>query len=104
MVSSICGARRAPGALPRSLRESRRIHVSMARSPPLKASPLQEESSMSVSAVGSPQVMPMTPERAEGPGPDHDGDSDDKGGASAASVQPTAPTANGTGLTVNKVA
>jgi hypothetical protein len=57
---------------------------------------------MSISAVGSAPVAPTTPERAEGPGPDHDGDSDDKGGVSAAPVQSTP--APGTGLQVNKLA
>jgi len=58
---------------------------------------------MSVSAVAASHVMPVTPERAEGPGPDTDGDSDDKGVANTAAVQP-APTAPGTGTAVNKVA
>jgi hypothetical protein len=58
---------------------------------------------MSVSAVAASHVMPITPERAEGPGPDTDGDSDDKGVANAATVQP-APTAPGVGSAVNKVA
>lgn len=58
---------------------------------------------MSVSAVGASHVMPITPERAEGPGPDTDGDSDDKGVANTAPAQP-APTAPGTGSAVNKVA
>jgi hypothetical protein len=64
---------------------------------------------MSVSAVSAPptnstsHVTATTPESAEGPGPDHDGDSDDKSVGSAAPVQ-SAPTAPGTGLSVNKVA
>jgi hypothetical protein len=58
---------------------------------------------MSVSAVSASHVMPTTPERTEGPGPDTDGDSDDKGVANAAAVQP-GPTAPGTGSAVNKVA
>jgi hypothetical protein len=55
---------------------------------------------MSVSAVGSAPVLPISGERAEGPGPDHDGDADDK--AVKAPVQ-SAP-APGTGAVVNKSA
>ena len=59
---------------------------------------------MSISAVASAPVMPMmTLEFAEGPGPDRDGDSDDKAAANVAPVQ-TAPPAPGIGLTVNKLA
>ncbi len=58
---------------------------------------------MSISPVASAPVMPMmTSESAEGPGPDRDGDSDDKPTANAAPVQ-TAPLAPGTGLAVNKL-
>jgi hypothetical protein len=42
------------------------------------------ERKMHIASVGSnPAIAAMTKssERAEGPGPDHDGDSDDKGGA-----------------------
>ena len=55
---------------------------------------------MSVSAIGSAPVMPMSSERAEGAGPDHDGDSDDA--AVQAPVQ--AAPAPGTGVIVNKTA
>jgi hypothetical protein len=58
---------------------------------------------MSVSPVGSSPVQPTTPERAEGPGPDHDGDSDDNGVSKAAPAVQAAPTP-GTGLKVNKSA
>ena len=53
--------------------------------------------------VGASHVMPIMPERAEGPGPDTDGDSDAKGVVNTAPVQP-APTAASTGSAVNKVA
>ena len=56
---------------------------------------------MSVSAVGSAPVMPMSNERAEGAGPDHDGDSDDR--AIAPTPVQAAP-APGTGQVVNKTA
>ncbi len=35
----------------------------------------------SVSAAAAHTMMPKAPEAAEGPGPDHDGDSDDSGAA-----------------------
>lgn len=56
---------------------------------------------MSASAVGSALVSPITPERAEGPGPDHDGDADDVG--AVAQVLQAAPPP-GTGLVVDKTA
>jgi hypothetical protein len=55
---------------------------------------------MSVAAVGSQPVIPMGGERAEGAGPDHDGDSDD-GGAKAPVQAAPAP---GTGQVVDKTA
>jgi hypothetical protein len=55
---------------------------------------------MSIAAVGSAQTAPITPEKAEGPGPDHDGDADD--GGVKASVQ--AAPAPGTGAVVDKTA
>jgi len=61
----------------------------------------QKGTKMSVSAVGSAPVAPTTPERAEGPGPDHDGDSDDAGAITQALQAAPAP---GTGLIVNKTA
>ena len=61
---------------------------------------------MNVSAVGSAPIRPSPPpqksEQSEGPGSDHDGDIDDKGGAVTSSVQ-AAPTP-GTGLLVNETA
>jgi hypothetical protein len=56
---------------------------------------------MSIAAVGSAQSSPVTPERAEGPGPDHDGDSDDAGGVKAPVQAAPAP---GTGAVVDKTA
>ncbi len=55
---------------------------------------------MSIAAIGSAQVSPILPEKAEGPGPDHDGDADDA--AVKAPVQ--AAPAPGTGATVDKAA
>ena len=55
---------------------------------------------MSIAAVGSAHSAPIMPERAEGPGPDHDGDSDDM--AVQAPVQ--AAPAPGTGEIVDKTA
>jgi hypothetical protein len=55
---------------------------------------------MSIAAIGSAQATPITPEKAEGPGPDHDGDADDV--AVQAPVQ-AAPTP-GTGNVVDKTA
>ena len=58
---------------------------------------------MSISAVGSGHTAPISHEKTEGPGPDHDGDSDDSGGVQA--QPPTqAATAPGTGGTVDKTA
>jgi hypothetical protein len=51
----------------------------------------QKEERMHIVSVGSmPNVAPMTrsSEAAEGPGPDHDGDSDDKGGAVKSAMAP----------------
>ena len=56
---------------------------------------------MSVAAIGSHPVVPTVSgaERAEGPGPDHDGDSDDVGAAiQTVQAQPT----SGTGKLVDK--
>ena len=55
---------------------------------------------MSVSAVGVAPVIPTGMERAEGPGPDYDGDSDDKGVAAPVRAAP----APGTGQVVDKTA
>ena len=40
----------------------------------------------SVGSVPANVVMPKVPEAAEGPGPDHDGDSDDKGAVRSATA------------------
>jgi hypothetical protein len=56
---------------------------------------------MSIAAVGSAPVMPTGTEKAEGPGPDHDGDADD-GGSVQASVQAAPPP--GAGTVVDKTA
>ena len=53
---------------------------------------------MSIAAIGSAHTAPISPEKAEGPGPDHDGDSDDK------SVRAPVQAAPGTGAVVNKKA
>jgi hypothetical protein len=55
---------------------------------------------MGISAIGSAQTAPISPERAERPGPDHDGDSDDK----AVQGQVQAAPAPGTGTVVDKKA
>jgi len=55
---------------------------------------------MSISAVGSAPVSPISSEKAEAPGPDHDGDADDAG--VKASVQ--AAPAPGTGIVLDKKA
>jgi len=52
----------------------------------------------SVSSPPTPAVMTKTPEAAERPGPDHDGDSDDKGAAVKSAV------ASGVGSVVDKTA
>ena len=58
---------------------------------------------MSISAVGSTPVMHRTgSEQAEGPGPDHDGDSDDNAGVASNSAPPMQ--APGVGQAVNKTA
>jgi len=59
---------------------------------------------MSILAVAStapPMVAPRTPEAKEGPGPDHDGDADDKGVSAlqAPAISQAAP--NGMGTVVN---
>jgi hypothetical protein len=56
---------------------------------------------MSIAAVGGSHSAPINPERAEGPGPDHDGDADDAGGVQASVQSAPAP---GTGTIVDKTA
>lgn len=56
---------------------------------------------MSIAAVGGYHSTPINPEKAEGPGPDKDGDADD-GGAVQSPVQ--AAPASGTGTVVDKIA
>jgi hypothetical protein len=55
---------------------------------------------MSIAAIGSAPVMPVGSEKAEGPGPDHDGDSDDAGVKAPVQAAP----APGTGVIVDKKA
>jgi len=55
---------------------------------------------MSIAAIGSAPVAPAGSEKVEGPGPDHDGDSDNAG--VQAPVQAAPPP--GTGAVVNKTA
>ena len=55
---------------------------------------------MSIAAVGASHSAPISPEKAEGPGPDHDGDADD-GGVQAPVQAAPAP---GTGAIVDKTA
>ena len=55
---------------------------------------------MSIAAIGSAHVMPAGPEKAEGPGPDHDGDADDAGVKAPVQAAP----ALGTGTVVDKTA
>ena len=55
---------------------------------------------MSVSAIGLANVMPISPERTERPGPDQDGDKDDVAIAAPAPATP----APGTGASVDKMA
>lgn len=55
---------------------------------------------MSISAISSSHTPPINLEKAEGPGPEHDGDSDDK--SVQAPVQATP--APGTGTVINKTA
>lgn len=56
---------------------------------------------MSISAVGSAPALPAVPEKAEGPGPDRDGDADD---ASVRTAPTQAAPRPGTGLLVDKTA
>jgi hypothetical protein len=49
---------------------------------------------MSIAAISSAQSAPISPERAEGAGPEHDGDSDDS--AVQAPVQAALPPGTGT--------
>lgn len=61
---------------------------------------------MSISALNSAMPAMYTahsPEAKEGPGPDHDGDADDKG-VSSASITSAAALPPGVGKTVNTVA
>jgi hypothetical protein len=51
---------------------------------------------MSIAAVGGAPSTPINPEKAEGPGPDHDGDAYD------VSVQAPVQAAPGTGTVVDK--
>jgi hypothetical protein len=53
---------------------------------------------MSIAAIGSAPVVPSGAEKAEGPGPDHDGDADDAGVHAAVQAAPTP----GTGTIVDK--
>ena len=55
---------------------------------------------MTISSVGSAHAAPIGPERAEGPGPDNDGDADDIGAATPVQAAP----APGTGQLVDKTA
>ncbi len=57
---------------------------------------------MSIAAVGSAHVMPTATglEKAEGPGPDHDGDADDSGVKASVQAAPVP----GTGVVVDKTA
>jgi hypothetical protein len=55
---------------------------------------------MSISAVGSAHTAPISPEKAEGPSPDHDSDSNDAGVKAPVQAAP----APGTGAVVNKKA
>ncbi|MBN9588062.1 MAG: hypothetical protein J0G99_03550 [Alphaproteobacteria bacterium] len=61
---------------------------------------------MSISAIAShTTVSHMQPakasEAAEGPGPDHDGDSDDKGTSAVSAASTVASTPPGLGIAVN---
>ena len=55
---------------------------------------------MSVAAIGSAHVAPISSEKAERPGPDHDGDADDVGVKAPVQANLTP----GTGAVVNKTA
>ena len=56
---------------------------------------------MSISAIGPSHSGPVSHERTEGAGPDHDGDSDDTG---TVQTQTKAATAPGVGDEVDKTA
>ena len=62
---------------------------------------------MSISAVGSAPVTPMSSESVEGPGQEHGGDGDDAGAQASAQAAPNsvqaAPTL-GTGTILDKTA
>jgi hypothetical protein len=55
---------------------------------------------MSVAAIGSAHVLPISSEKVEGPGPDHDADADDVSVKAPVQADPTP----GTGAVVNKTA
>ncbi len=55
---------------------------------------------MSIAAVGTGHSAPISQEKAEPPGPDHDGDGDDAG---AQTTQQAAPPP-GTGAVIDKMA
>jgi hypothetical protein len=55
---------------------------------------------MSIAAIGSASIMPIGSEKAEGHGPDHDGDGDDAGVKAPVQAAP----APGTGAAVDKTA
>jgi hypothetical protein len=55
---------------------------------------------MSIAAVGGAPSTPISPEKIEGPGPDHDGDPDDTGLQAPVQAAP----APGTGAVVDKTA
>jgi len=51
------------------------------------------------STMSAMQAM-RTPEASEGPGPDHDGDADDKGVASSSGVSAAPPSGMGTAVDI----
>jgi hypothetical protein len=53
---------------------------------------------MSIAAIGSARVVPTGSEKVEGPGPDHDGNSDDAGAKAPVQVA----SAPGTGTVCDK--
>jgi hypothetical protein len=55
---------------------------------------------MSIAAIGSAHATPISLEKAEGSGPDHDGDADDVSIKAPVQADPTP----GTGAVVNKTA
>jgi hypothetical protein len=55
---------------------------------------------MSIAAIGSAPVTPVRSEKSEGPGLNHDGDSDDAGVKAPVQAAP----APGTGVVVDKMA